>query len=386
MLRTTPRFACTLGNSYFHLSKYYEAIKCYDKALQIDPNNALAWYWKGYSFYELGNNEEAIKCYDKALQIEPIFLNALIAKANSFYELGNNEEAIKCYDKALQIDPNNALAWHLKGYSFYELGNNEEAIKCYDKALQIDPNNDVILNNKAWSFAMIGRGLEALRIIKKSIEINPKVSDYFDTMGFVYYKLGEYEESIKHYNKATEIDANNYLFWTHKASSFQKLNRHKEAQDCLNRAEVLKIEAKKQKSLKRELLLNSLFTGTETAVQEPEETRQDLIDQLNAPDQIKIKQDVQTRGDGWYHWSVFLDAGERGDSILDQIESVKYDLHPTFPDPEPTKDRNNKFILNATGWGEFEIKANITLKDGRTITKYHWLALRNNMTSSTVSR
>lgn len=49
--------------------KNEEAIKAYDKAIEINPENADDWYNKGFALYELGKYEEATKAYDKAKEI-----------------------------------------------------------------------------------------------------------------------------------------------------------------------------------------------------------------------------------------------------------------------------------------------------------------------------
>ena len=49
------------------LLKHQEAIKCFDKAIKIDPNHADAWYWKGLALRSIGKYDEAIKCFDKDL-------------------------------------------------------------------------------------------------------------------------------------------------------------------------------------------------------------------------------------------------------------------------------------------------------------------------------
>ncbi|MFA4935136.1 MAG: tetratricopeptide repeat protein [Candidatus Methanoperedens sp.] len=49
--------------------KNEEAIKAYDKDIEINPENADAWYNKGFALYELGKYEEATKAYDKAKEI-----------------------------------------------------------------------------------------------------------------------------------------------------------------------------------------------------------------------------------------------------------------------------------------------------------------------------
>jgi hypothetical protein len=77
----------------------------------------------------------------------------------------------------------------------------------------------------------------------------------------------------------------------------------------------------------------------------------------------------------WYDWSIYLVAE---DNVMNQIENVVYIIHPTFLQNEKTiYDPKDGFKLDATGWGEFEITANISFKDKEIdmITKYHWLDL-----------
>ncbi len=53
------------------LGRYDEAIRCYDTALEINPEYAYLWNGKGNALYDLGRYDEAIRCYDKALEINP---------------------------------------------------------------------------------------------------------------------------------------------------------------------------------------------------------------------------------------------------------------------------------------------------------------------------
>jgi len=47
-------------------------LQAYDKAIQLDPNYALAWSNKGIALGILGRNTEAIQAYDKATAKEMI--------------------------------------------------------------------------------------------------------------------------------------------------------------------------------------------------------------------------------------------------------------------------------------------------------------------------
>ncbi len=77
---------------------------------------------------------------------------------------------------------------------------------------------------------------------------------------------------------------------------------------------------------------------------------------------------------GMWNWTVFL-RGEQG--ALDQVQCVEYTLHPSFY--EPVRERCERgtderaFALTARGWGTFEIKIRIFLKDGHVQELTHQL-------------
>jgi transcription initiation factor IIF auxiliary subunit len=86
---------------------------------------------------------------------------------------------------------------------------------------------------------------------------------------------------------------------------------------------------------------------------------------------LAIAQSQKYEGDQWWRWSLWI---EGADEDLDQIESVTYTLHPTFPEPIRTvTDRASKFQLRCSGWGIFLIPVRVRLKNGKTIALKHQL-------------
>ena len=67
------------------------------------------YYRKGLSLAKIEDYEEASKYFDKAIESDPNNLLAWISKANALTELGNKEEAKTCFDKVKAIDPNYPL-------------------------------------------------------------------------------------------------------------------------------------------------------------------------------------------------------------------------------------------------------------------------------------
>jgi tetratricopeptide (TPR) repeat protein len=62
-------------------SKFFgEALKCFDKALEIDPNYTYAWNSKGLALSNKNDYDQALKCFDKALEIDPNYRDAWTSK------------------------------------------------------------------------------------------------------------------------------------------------------------------------------------------------------------------------------------------------------------------------------------------------------------------
>jgi curved DNA-binding protein CbpA len=103
----------------------------------FDSNDVWGWRNKGGALYSLGKYDEAIQCYDKAIDIDPDNPVVWNNKGLALSSLGKYDEAIQCYDKVIGIDPNDADAWNNKGLALSSLGNADEAKKCYDRSKEL---------------------------------------------------------------------------------------------------------------------------------------------------------------------------------------------------------------------------------------------------------
>jgi len=88
--------------------------------MELTESDAKVFFKEGMSDAELDEHEDAIKNYDKALQIiedAEIYLN----KGISLAELEKYESALECYDKAIELDANDPDPWNNKGELLEEL-------------------------------------------------------------------------------------------------------------------------------------------------------------------------------------------------------------------------------------------------------------------------
>lgn len=161
------------GTSYQSLGDLAEAIRCYDKALELDPREWRAWNNKGDTLRSQHRYLKALKCFNKSLEINPRNECAWCNKGVVFGTFWFHRRAIECYDKALEIDPQNRNAWYNKATDLDAMGRYEESIPCYDRALEIDPGYSDAWNNKAASLLKQRRFRDAVECCDRALESNP---------------------------------------------------------------------------------------------------------------------------------------------------------------------------------------------------------------------
>ena len=89
---------------------------------------------------------------------------------------------------------------------------------------------------------------------------------------------------------------------------------------------------------------------------------------------LRIRNRWQYKDNDRWDWQAFLE--DEGTGELDQVESVEYVLHPTFPNPiRKVTTPHNQFELSTNGWGTFELKAFVNIKDGKRVKLTHELEL-----------
>jgi len=240
------------GNEHYYKNEHVDAIKHYDRVLEIEPNNVEAWANKGMALGHLGKYDEAIDSYDRALEIEPNYALALYNKGSALGNRGKFNEAIDSYDRALEIEPNYALAWSNKGVVFGNMGKYNEEIECYDRALEIEPNYALALYNKGSALGNRGKFNEAIECYYKALEIEPNNVEAWANKGSALGHLGKYDEAIECYDRALEIEPTYVLALRNKGVALGHLGKYDEAIECYDRA--LEIEPNNVEALNNKRL------------------------------------------------------------------------------------------------------------------------------------
>ncbi|KAK3606907.1 hypothetical protein CHS0354_018502 [Potamilus streckersoni] len=105
-----------LGTAYAGQEKYKEAEEAYREAVRINPDDAKAWNNLG-KYYD-----QAAKACQKALEINPDLAEARYNLGNLYRGQEKYKAAEEAYLKAISINPDYAEAWHNLGVTYKATG------------------------------------------------------------------------------------------------------------------------------------------------------------------------------------------------------------------------------------------------------------------------
>lgn len=118
-LKPMPAYYMNLGGIQGRAGKTEEAMAAYQKSADLDPANAAqAWRNAGITLYNANRLSDAVEPLQKAVQLDPksaqawYLLGASLVSKMTTKKVGNKEEVefapgtIEAYQKALELDPN----------------------------------------------------------------------------------------------------------------------------------------------------------------------------------------------------------------------------------------------------------------------------------------
>ena len=119
------------------------AIRCFDKALNLNPNYVEAWVRKGVTLLDIGEDYDAQVCLNKAVKLSPKSFKARYNRGKCLLKLKYYDEAILDFQQAVSIKPKHAASHEYLAEDFRAIGEDELAQRHQDIADALRGGEDI---------------------------------------------------------------------------------------------------------------------------------------------------------------------------------------------------------------------------------------------------
>jgi predicted O-linked N-acetylglucosamine transferase (SPINDLY family) len=188
------------------LRRYDEALRCYDRAVQIKPNYAEAHYNRGLTLYELERFDDAVASYDKALELLPDYAAAYNNRGVALRKLERLEEAVLSHERAIVLKPDYAAAYNNRGVALHELNRFDEALACFTRAVELRPDYAEAYCNRGHTYRALNLHDVALESYQRALLIRPDAVEDHYARGGILHELKRFDEALECYEQALETD------------------------------------------------------------------------------------------------------------------------------------------------------------------------------------
>lgn len=240
-----------------------------DTAIRLEPQNAETWYIQASIKHAQGDMQQAIKNYDKSIEIVPDHLDARLARAGALMDLGKDDLALldlKYLRKSYPFDPRAA---YLHAVILERNGKPDESRKELEAAsdilIQIRPE---FLNQHAQSLMLSGlvnyslqRFDQASAYLRKYIEQFPQQPGAYKLLGSILLANGEANKVIELLEPALKYASNDYRFLLLLGTAYAQTGRYNQANPLLEQASSIDTHGE---NIHTELGINWLTMGQDT--------------------------------------------------------------------------------------------------------------------------
>jgi serine/threonine protein kinase/tetratricopeptide (TPR) repeat protein len=223
-----------------NLRKFYfnDARIAFEKAVELDPDFAMAYFNLAYANANLENIEArdtaikrakalSLKTTEKerlyieasyALRVEkdvakydrihlqiaekyPKEKEVFVSLGMSYSDSGAFNKAIVELNKALELDPNYGEAHNELGYVYLAIGDFSKAVDHFKKYVSLSPGEANPVDSLAEAYFDMGRLDEAIANYKETLRINPDLESSYFCIGYIYALKAEYAEAMRWMDK-----------------------------------------------------------------------------------------------------------------------------------------------------------------------------------------
>ncbi len=214
----------SMGEFLMHYSyDWAGAARESERALQINPNCAIAHSWRSTCYAVLGQFDNAVAEARRGEQLDPFAVVAMNEIAKNYYYARRFDDAIKQFVHSLEIEPHSAYLHKGLAETYAQESMYNEAIREIDRALLISGRGALYLDSAASVYACSNEDRKSREVLAEADRLaeNHFVPSY--GRAAAYATLGDKEKALRFLQ--TAYDEHSWLIWLNVDPIFDSLKK-----------------------------------------------------------------------------------------------------------------------------------------------------------------
>ena len=164
-----PDYIASLATTLLKQGRREEALKAFDKAVQLKPDDAALWKQMGDALLELQRYDHALLSFQHVLKLDPRHQDAAYKSGVLLNDVCRFEEAVACLDVCDDVLPDDAATLRARARALLGLKKYEPSLADSLRANTLAPGDADTLNNIGTSLQSLGRAEEALAAVRAAL-------------------------------------------------------------------------------------------------------------------------------------------------------------------------------------------------------------------------
>jgi len=202
-----------------------QAIGFYERAVELDPNFALAWarlsrvdahrYFNRVDPTTAARGDAAKRALENAQKLDPNSPETLLALGYyQYWGLRDYGPAKTTFERVIRALPGSSEAPWALGLITRREGRWDESIYHLERALALDPHNVGLLVVAAWTYTNIRQFPAALRLYDRALDIKPNDPDVMAAKAGIYQAQGNLQEAARFLSETNGQTPSDVMFVT----------------------------------------------------------------------------------------------------------------------------------------------------------------------------
>jgi TolB-like protein len=205
----------------------------FQRAIALNPNNALVHHWYALFLNVTGRTEEAVAEQGIAQELDPLSLTIALNTADSYYFGRQYDGAIERLRTVLEREPQFAPAYFNLGRVYTQKRMFQEAIEAFEKAEQLSGNHEAV-PALAHALALAGATAEPKAILERLKSVPGDRHMPSPLIALIHLGLDEKEEAVQWLERGLE-ERSCWLIFLKMDPVYDNLRSHRRYSHILER-------------------------------------------------------------------------------------------------------------------------------------------------------